>query len=179
MRHRLRVCSDAVVAFGGEDGDFGIEAGEDLRDSRFGGGVGVSVAVRDDDERLARGGDIGAVQGVAADYVDVGGKVFFEGGDFGGFAGGLTADYGALFRCCEEGDESVEDVIRARRGDIDEDIYSEGRRARKVGSGSGRDNSTETYIVRIFEQQSQCFQQAHCRLSNRWCGRQGDHLQRY
>jgi len=43
------------------------------------------------------------VEGVAADYVDVGGEVFFEGGDFGGFAGGLAADYGALF-CCWGGD---------------------------------------------------------------------------
>jgi hypothetical protein len=39
---------------------------------------------------------------MAADYIDVCWKVFLEGGNFGRFAGGLTADYGTLFRSCEE-----------------------------------------------------------------------------
>lgn len=53
----------------------------------------------DQHEGLAAGVDVGAVEGVAGDDFDVGGEVGFEGGDFRGFAGGLAADDGALFRC--------------------------------------------------------------------------------
>lgn len=54
----------------------------------------------DQHEGLAAGVDVGSVEGVAGDDLDVGGEVGFEGGDFGGFAGGLAADDGALFCCC-------------------------------------------------------------------------------
>lgn len=53
----------------------------------------------DQHQGLAFGVDSGAVQRVAGYDLDVGGEVFFKGGHFGGFARGLTADYGTVFGC--------------------------------------------------------------------------------
>lgn len=57
----------------------------------FGEG-GVRGAVFDQDQGLAFGVDVGAVEGVARDNVDVGGEVGFEGTDLRVFARCLAAD---------------------------------------------------------------------------------------
>jgi hypothetical protein len=53
--------------------------------------------VRDNHQWLAARVYVRSVQGVAGDYGDVFWEVFFEGGDFRGFAGGLASDYGVEF----------------------------------------------------------------------------------
>ena len=58
--------------------------------------VAVGVAMRDDDQWLSFGIDAGAMERVAAYYIDVGRKVFLEGGNFGCFAGRLSTNYSAL-----------------------------------------------------------------------------------
>lgn len=53
----------------------------------------------DQHQGLAFGVDSGAVQRVTGYDLDVDGEMFFKSGHFGGFARGLTAHNGAMFRC--------------------------------------------------------------------------------
>ena len=89
VRDGLRVRRDAVVFFGREVHEFGFEAREHAGNEGEGG---VGGTVLDEDEGLAGGRDVGAVERVAGDDFDVDGEVFLEGFDLGGFAGGLSAD---------------------------------------------------------------------------------------
>jgi hypothetical protein len=75
VRDGLRVGRDAVVLARRQVDVLGAEAAEDRFD--FGEG-GVRGAVLDQDERLAAWVNVGAVEGVARDDVDVGGEVLLE-----------------------------------------------------------------------------------------------------
>jgi hypothetical protein len=78
--HGLGVGRDAVVLARAEVDVLGAEAAEDGFDFGEGGGRG---AVLDEDEGLAAGVEVGAVEGVARDDVDVAGEVLFKGLDLG------------------------------------------------------------------------------------------------
>lgn len=77
---------------GAEDREDGLDLGD-------GGG---RRAVGDDDERLVSRVDIGAVERVARDDLDIGREVALEGGDFGCLARCLAANYGPELGCCRE-----------------------------------------------------------------------------
>ena len=94
MSDSLCVSGYAVVLLMREVDVLGAETGEHSLDAVEGV---VRGAVFDEDERLAFGVDIRPVERVAGYNVDVFGEMSLEGGDFGGFAGGLAADYGAFF----------------------------------------------------------------------------------
>lgn len=79
----LGVGGDAVVLEGREVDVLGAEDGEDGLDSCDGGG---GRAVADDDEWLVARVDVGAVEGMAGDDLNVGGEVTLKGCDLGGLA---------------------------------------------------------------------------------------------
>jgi hypothetical protein len=85
--------------FGAEVDMLGAEAAEDRLDLGKGR---VRGAVLDEDEGLVVGVDIGPVEGVARDNVDVAGEVFFECLDLGVFTGRLAADDGTEAGCCND-----------------------------------------------------------------------------
>lgn len=88
----LCVGGDAVVRGGGETDGLGVEAGQHAFDAD---NALLARAVRDNDQRLSAGVDVGAVQGVAGDDLDVGREVRLEGGHLGRLARGLSAHNGA------------------------------------------------------------------------------------
>lgn len=104
MRDGLRVGCDAVVLGRRQVDVLRLQARQDALDQRKGR---VRGPVLDQDERLALWVYTRPVQGVDRDDLDIWRQVFLEGGDFGGFAGGLPADDGTEFGGCIQRGESV------------------------------------------------------------------------
>lgn len=138
MGYCLRIGRDSIMFLRAQDLNFRLETGKDLRDEGDGGGGKRSV--RNDNERLAPRVDTGSVETVAGDDRDIGRKMLLKGGDFGGFAGSLTTNYGADFGrrtvfSDDSGDElgfdAVDDVVADSRDKVP--VAEDGQ----VGVGSG------------------------------------------
>lgn len=93
MGHGLGVSCDAVVLLCCEIDVCAAEARENMLNFVE---VGLGGAVLDEDKGLAFGIDVRAVEGMAADDVNVLREVLLEGSNLGGFARCLTSDDGTL-----------------------------------------------------------------------------------
>lgn len=93
MCHGLGVSCDAVVLLGREIDVCAAETGENIFNFVK---VGLRGTVLNEDEGLALGINVGAVEGVAANDVNIIREVLLEGSDLGSFARCLTSDDGTL-----------------------------------------------------------------------------------
>jgi hypothetical protein len=83
MGDGLGVCSDAVMLTGREMDELGLEAAQDSLDLAEGR---VWSAVLNENKGLVVRVDVGAVERVAGDNVDIGRKMSLESGDLRGLA---------------------------------------------------------------------------------------------
>lgn len=94
MSDGLRVCGDSIMLTGCEMDKLGLETAQDslnFAERR------VWSAVLNENKRLVVRVDVGAVERVAGDNVDIGRKMSLESGDLGGLARGLASDNGTKF----------------------------------------------------------------------------------
>lgn len=94
MGDGLRVCGDTIMLTGCEMDKLGLETAQDSLNFAK---RRVWSAVLNENKRLVVRVDVGAVERVAGDNVDIGRKMSLESGDLGGLARCLASDNGIKF----------------------------------------------------------------------------------